>query len=134
MVLVMVEFKTVISDPKSGKTYQWEVEGHHANSLVGKRIGDEVDGIFVNLPGYKLVVTGGSDKDGFPMRKDLPGPRRKKILITESVGFHPTDKGVRKRKTLRGNTISPEIVQINMKFTVHGSKSIVDLLKEEESK
>jgi small subunit ribosomal protein S6e len=130
----MVEFKTIIADPRSGKTYQWDVTGHHANSLVGKRIGDEVDGIFVNLPGYKLVVTGGSDKDGFPMRKDIPGPRRKKVLITEGVGFHPKDKGVRKRVTIRGNTISPDTVQINMKITVHGSKSIEDLLKEEESK
>ncbi|UCE36635.1 MAG: 30S ribosomal protein S6e [Thermoplasmata archaeon] len=130
----MVEFKTVISDPRSGKTYQWDVTGHHANSLVGKRIGDEVDGIFVSLPGYKLVVTGGSDKDGFPMRKEVPGPRRKKVLITESVGFHPKDKGVRKRVTVRGNTISPDIVQVNMKITSFGSKSIEDLLKEEESK
>jgi small subunit ribosomal protein S6e len=130
----MVEFKTIIADPRSGKTYQWDVVGHHANSLVGKRIGDEVDGIFVNLPGYKLVVTGGSDKDGFPMRKDIPGPRRKKVLITKGVGFHPKDKGVRKRVTIRGNTISPDTVQINMKITSHGSKSIEDLLKEEESK
>ncbi len=110
------------------------MKGHHANSLIGKRIGDEVDGIFVSLPGYKLVVTGGSDKDGFPMRKDVPGPRRRKVLISEGVGFHPKDKGVRKRKTLRGNTISPDTVQVNMKITVHGSKSIEDLLKEEESK
>ncbi|UCF08968.1 MAG: 30S ribosomal protein S6e [Thermoplasmata archaeon] len=130
----MVEFKTVISDPKSGKTYQWEVTGHHANSLVGKRMGDEVDGIFVRLPGYKLVITGGSDKDGFPMRRELPGPKRRKVLITEGVGFHPDDKGVRRRKTVRGGTISPDIVQINMRITVHGSKSIEDLLKEEESK
>jgi small subunit ribosomal protein S6e len=130
----MVEFKTVISDPKSGRTYQWEVTGHRANSLVGKRIGDEVDGIFVGLPGYKLVVTGGSDKQGFPMRREVPGPRRRKILITEGVGFHPKDKGVRSRKSIRGNTISPEIVQVNMSITFHGSKSIEDLLKEEESK
>jgi len=130
----MVEFKTVIADPKKGKTYQWDVTGHHANSLVGKRIGDEVDGIFVGLPGYKLVITGGSDKDGFPMRKELPGPKRRQVLITESVGYHPPDKGVRKRKTVRGSTVSPDIVQINMRITVHGSKSIEDLLKEGEAK
>jgi small subunit ribosomal protein S6e len=68
------------------------------------------------------------------MRKDIPGPRRRKVLITEGIGFHPKDEGVRKRKTIRGNTISPDIVQINMKITVFGSKSIEDLLKEEESK
>lgn len=57
----MVEFEVVISDPKNGKSYQTKVEGHHANSLIGKRINDEVDGIFVNLPGYKLRISGGSD-------------------------------------------------------------------------
>jgi small subunit ribosomal protein S6e len=88
----------------------------------------------VGLPGYKLVITGGSDKDGFPMRKELPGPRRRQVLITESVGYHPPDKGVRKRKTVRGSAVSPDIVQINMKITVHGSKSIEDLLKEGEAK
>ena len=71
----MVEFKVVISDPKSGHSYTREVSGPHANALVGKRLKEEVDGIFVDLPGYKLQITGGSDKDGFPMRSDLPGPR-----------------------------------------------------------
>ena len=116
-----MEFKTVIADPKKGKTYQWEITGHHANSLVGKRIGDEVDGIFVGLPGYKLVITGGSDRDGFPMRRELPGPKRRKVLITESVGFHPDDKGVRKRKTVRGGTVSPDIVQINITVVTSGT-------------
>ncbi len=128
----MVEFKAVISDPKSGKTYQAMVSGHHANSLVGKKVGDEFDGIFVSLPGYKLIVTGGSDKDGFPMRKELQGTRRRKLLISKSKGFRPKDKGVRRRKSVRGNTISTDIIQINMKITAYGSKPIEDALKTPE--
>lgn len=130
----MVEFKAVISDPRTGKTYPAVVEGHHANSLVGKKVGDEFDGIFVSLPGYKLVVTGGSDKDGFPMRKELQGTRRKKLLISKSQGFRPKDKGVRRRKSVRGNTISPDIVQINMRITAYGSKPIEDALKQVDEK
>jgi len=125
----MASFKAVIGDPKTGKTYQTEISGHHANSLVGKRIGDEFDGIFVALPGYKLVVTGGSDKDGFPMRKDVSGPRRKKVLISESTGFHPKHEGTRQKKSVRGREISPEIVQINMKITSHGTKPVDTLLE-----
>jgi small subunit ribosomal protein S6e len=128
----MAEFKAVISDPKSGKTYQAVVSGQHANSLVGKKIGDEFDGIFVSLPGYKLVVTGGSDKDGFPMRKELQGTRRRKLLISKSQGFRPKDKGVRRRKSVRGNTISTDTIQINMKITTYGSKPIEDALKQTE--
>jgi len=125
----MASFKAVISDPKTGKTFQTEISGHHANSLVGKRIGDEFDGIFVALPGYKLAVTGGADKNGFPMRKDVDGPRRKKLLISESTGHHPQRHGTRRKKSIRGREISPDIVQINMKITSHGSKPINTLLK-----
>jgi acyl carrier protein phosphodiesterase len=42
--------------------------------------GDEFDGIFVSLPGYKLVVTGGTDHAGFSMRRDIEGSRLKRIL------------------------------------------------------
>ena len=131
----MVEFKAVINDGKNGKSYQVPVTGHHANSLIGKKVGDVVDGIFVGLPGYKLTIMGGSDKDGYPMRKDLPGVKRRKILVTEGIGFRKTDMGgLRKRKSMRGNTISPEVSQLNMKITQAGSKPIEELIKVEEKK
>jgi small subunit ribosomal protein S6e len=127
----MVEFKAVINDVHTGKSYKVGVEGHHANSLIGKRIGEVVDGIFVGLPGYKLMITGGSDKDGFPMRKDLPSPRRRKVLLAGGIGFKPVMGGERRRKTIRGNTVSPDTSQLNMKVTQQGSKSIEDLLAKE---
>ena len=128
----MVEFKAVIGDPKTGKTYQKTVTGQYANRLLGMKIGDVFDGIFVSLPGYKLKITGGSDKDGTPMRPDLPGTGRRKLLLSGGVGFHPRKKGERRRKMVRGNTISAEIVQINMMVVSHGARPIEELLKEEE--
>ena len=130
----MAEFKAVISDPKDGKSYQTPVTGHHANSLIGKRIGDVVDGIFVGLPGYKLEITGGSDKDGFPMRKDLPGPRRKKLLLSKSIGFNALEGGLRRRKNVRGNTVAPDTLQINFKIFQHGAKPVSEIIKKEEKK
>jgi small subunit ribosomal protein S6e len=130
----MAEFKVVLSNPKDkdGKTYKRMVKGNQALSLIGKKIGDEVDGIFLGMPGYKLLLTGGSDKDGFPMRRDFPGARRTKILLTKGLGFKPKDKGVRKRKSVRGNTISPDIVQLNMKIKSGGGRPLAELLKEGE--
>ncbi len=128
----MVEFKVVVNDTKNGKSYNIQVSGHHANSLIGKKISDEVDGIFVSLPGYKLQITGGTNKDGFPMRKDLPGTARRRILLSEGLGFKPKDSGKRKKKSIRGNTINPDIVQINMKVIKHSSKPIEDLVKVEK--
>jgi small subunit ribosomal protein S6e len=130
----MAEFKVVISNPrdKDGKTYKRMVKGSQALSLIGKKIGDDVDGIFLGMPGYKLILTGGSDKDGFPMRRDVPGARRVKILITKGLGFRPKDRGVRKRKSIRGNTISQEIVLLNMKIKSGSGRPLAELLKEGE--
>lgn len=130
----VAEFRAVINDTKDGKSYQTPVSGHHANSLIGKRIGDVIDGIFVGLPGYKLTITGGSDKDGFPLRKDLPGPRRKKLLVSKSIGFRAKEGGLRRKKNFRGNTVSPDTVQVNLKVTQHGAKPVAELIKKEEKK
>ncbi len=130
----MVEFKIVVNDTKTGKSHNILVSGHHANSLIGKKINDEVDGIFVSLPGYKLQITGGTDKNGFPMRKDLPGTTRRRLLLSKSRGFKPKDSGVRKKKSVRGNTINQEVVQINMKVVKHSSRPIEDIIKVEEKK
>src|SRR3972149_5850253 len=130
----MVEFKAVIGDPKSGKSYKKDVGGHLANSLIGKKVGDEVDGLFVGLPGYKLQITGGSDKDGVPMRADLPGPRRHRPLVSGGVGFHPTRPGMRKRKTIRGGVVGPDILQLNLKVTARGPKGIDATLQEKDEK
>ena len=130
----MVEFKVVVNDVKPGKSYTIPVTGHHANALIGKKIGDEVDGIFVSLPGYKLQITGGTDKNGFPMRPDLPGTVKRRLLLSGGVGFRPDEKGKRKKKSVRGNTISQDIVQINMKITKHGAKPIQELLSLGEKK
>ena len=128
----MVEFKVVVNDTKNGKSHQVQVSGHHANSLIGKKIGDEVDGIFISLPGYKLQITGGTDKDGFAMKRDLPGMGRRKLLLTECKGFKPLEGGMRKKKSVRGNTINQDIVQINMKVAKGGSKPIDSLIKIED--
>lgn len=126
----MVEFKAVISD--KSKSYQVPIAGDNAGQLINRKIGDEVDGRYVNLPGYKLKITGGTDKDGFPMRRDLTGQRRKKVLITKEVGFKPKHEGVRKKRSIRGNTISQEISQINFKILSHGPKKLEELLKIEK--
>jgi small subunit ribosomal protein S6e len=127
----MVEFKVVVNDVQTGKSYNIPVTGHHANSLIGKKINDEVDGIFVSLPGYKLQITGGTDKDGFPMRHDVPGSTRRRLLLSRGLGYKPTELGKRKKKSVRGNTINQDIVQVNMKVMKPGAKPIDEIIKGE---
>jgi small subunit ribosomal protein S6e len=126
-------FKIVVADPKTRRAYQKEVSPSQSG-LIGRKIGDKVKGDFLGLPGYELEITGGSDKDGFPMRKDIPGMGRKRALLSGGPGFKPRKKGERKKKLVRGNTISEDIVQINMKVVTYGKESLAKLFGKEESK
>lgn len=136
----MTSFKIVVSEPETRKSYQLEVDQSKAIGLIGKKIGDEFNGDLVGLNGYSLKITGGTDRDGFPMLPSLKGPGRKRVLLSSVPGFHPKIKGERKRKTVRGNTISDAIAQINVKVAKKGEKPLDQILptkakeKKEEKK
>ncbi len=123
-----MDFRVVISDPQSGKAYQVEAKDAAANKFLGRKIGDVVDGDAVGMPGYSIEITGGSDREGFPLRRDLPGSKRRKILIAGGTGYHPLEKGRRKRKTVHGRDISADVGQINAKITERGAKPVEELL------
>ncbi|MDP3066758.1 MAG: 30S ribosomal protein S6e [Methanobacteriaceae archaeon] len=123
-------FKLVVSEGES--SHQMEMETADSKKLIGLKIGEEFDAAMVGLEGYKLRITGGSDKNGFPMKKDVEGPRRIKSLLSGGLGFKPKRKGQRRRKTIRGNTVSDEIVQINTVVIEKGGKSIAELLEGSE--
>ncbi|HLC67304.1 MAG TPA: 30S ribosomal protein S6e [archaeon] len=127
----MASFKFVVSDGKN--SYQTEKDQKDA-PIFGKTIGDVVDGEFLGLTGYELQITGGSDKDGFPMRKDIEGQLRKRFLLTKGSGFNTDIKGLRRRKMLRGNTIGDDIAQINCKVVKKGSVAIEEVFPKSEKK
>jgi small subunit ribosomal protein S6e len=113
----MAKFKIIVSDPETGKSQVVELESSRAVPLVGRRLGETIDGSVIGQSGRKLRITGGSDKDGFPMRPDIHGGVRANIILSGGIGFHPKYEGERRRKTIRGNVISEEIAQINMTIT-----------------
>jgi len=113
---LMVKFKVIISDPEAGTSKAIELEESHAAPLIGRKIGEVMDGSVVDLPGYKVRIMGGSDKDGFPMRRNIHGGVRRQVILSGGVGFNPQTGGERRRKTVRGDIITDEIVQLNMKI------------------
>lgn len=119
----MAKFKVTISDPEDGSSSSVEVEGNRAVPLVGRKIGEVIDGTILALQGHKLQITGGSDKDGFPMRPSVHGGVRLHTILGGGSGFKPKEKGARRRKTVRGNTITEDIVQINMKILEKPAKT-----------
>ena len=150
------ELVAVVNDtnPKSnGKAYSVKISGNNHSQLLGKKIGDVVDGIFVGegdqtLSGYKLQITGGSDKTGTPLRRDLEGGSLQSILVTASTGFKGHSlvfknkggekkrfrykpDGLRKRRNFRGNTINQDTRQVNLKVIEAGKKALSDILGSE---
>jgi len=110
----LTNFKITISDIK-GKSISKELKDSDANPLLGLQLGNETDAAIVGLSG-KLKLTGGSDKSGVPMRNDVHGAARKRVLLSKGVGLQDAETGQRKRKLMRGNTLSEEIYQVNCKF------------------
>lgn len=129
----MVSFKIVIGT-KDGKCFQREIAEPDSKNLIGKKIGDIVKGELFSLTGYEFEITGGTDSAGIPMRKDIPGPGRKKILAVKGVGLKKIAKGLRVRKTVCGNTIHPKTAQINLKVIKEGKEKLAPPEAKEEKK
>jgi len=121
----MVEYKLVISD--SSRSLARTVTDPQSAGFLGKRIGETVGGELLGATGYTFRITGGTDKSGFPMRPDLPGARQVRLYVGDGFGFHAPRRGMRKRRTFRGNTISEETVQINLVVDQKGSKPLAEL-------
>jgi small subunit ribosomal protein S6e len=120
---------TVVVGMKDGKSYHVEVKDEQARIFLGKRIGDTVNVTPLGLKGYEVVITGGSDKCGFPMRKDAHvSGRAKALLSSRTEGYRPEGKGIRKRKTVMGDVITDSISQINTKVVKAGKDSIGKLI------
>ncbi|MGC8623348.1 MAG: 30S ribosomal protein S6e [Candidatus Micrarchaeia archaeon] len=124
--------KIVYSDKKTGKTAQAEVLKDREAMLIGKRIGDEVDGSAIDLPGFKLKITGMSDKSGIPSRPEIEGTAKRYILAAKSK--LKSNRGMRVRRLVRGNAISTDTEQVNTVITEYGQKPLEELFKPKEKK
>ena len=135
-------FKINISE-KSGKTFKIELEG---DGLVGKSIREKIIGNDVSgdLNGYEFEITGASDKAGFTAMEDVEGIALNKVLLNYGKGMKKRPKkegkrkrsknkpkGLRLRKTVRGKTISEDIIQINLKVLKEGSKKLSEIFPEQ---
>ena len=129
--------KVVISQGKQS----YQVELKNPELLFGKRIGDSFKGTIFGIPGledYEFLITGGSTKDGFPMKKGLHGTVKKRLLLSRGVGYKPkgSKKKVRKKKMVRGEVIADDIAQVNTKVIKDGAKKLEEIFgeKKEEAK
>jgi small subunit ribosomal protein S6e len=121
----MVEVKLNIGDSKSKKTYKKVITPEQAVYFLNKKIGDTVAGDGFEFAGYEFLITGGSDSAGIPMRKDVNGPARKRILAVGGTGIRKTPRpGARIRKLVAGNTVHEKTSQINLSITKWGKEPL----------
>ncbi|NQT08190.1 30S ribosomal protein S6e [Candidatus Bathyarchaeota archaeon] len=106
----------IISDPETGTSQKVELEDNRMGPFVGRRIGEVIDGTVADLAGHQLQLTGGTDKDGIPMRPDVHGSAKFRIILSGGVGYKPKRKGERKRVVVRGNTVSVDTTFLNFKI------------------
>ncbi len=109
----MAKFKLIISDPSTGKSSVSEIEGARAQALIGRSLGETIDGSALGIGQSKFLISGGCDKNGIPLRADVHGGVKKYIVLSSGPGFRPTRHGERRRKLVRGRLITDETYQIN---------------------
>lgn len=125
----MAEFKLVLSR-KDGKSFQKIIKDNEAQALMKKRISEKISGKDVGMEGYEFEITGGSDKCGFPMRKGILQTRKKITLNGKGVGFSGKNRnkkkqnGLRKKKTVCGEMIDKNTVQVNLKILKEGQEKL----------
>ena len=138
-------FKINISE-KTGRTFHLDAE---SEELMGKKLHEKILGkdISPDLDGYEFEITGASDKAGFTAMKNVEGFGLKRVLLGYGKGMKKRSRkegkkkrgnlkpeGLRLRKTVRGNTISEDIIQVNLKVLKEGSKKLIEVFPEQNQK
>ncbi len=116
----------VVSNPKTSQAISKKVD-MVPKVFLNKKLGETVALDEIGFDGYEGKITGGSDKEGFPLHPSVVGSGRRKILSLSGIGFRQTGDGEKRRKSVRGNTVSEQISQINVSVTKEGNAKFAEL-------
>jgi small subunit ribosomal protein S6e len=127
-------FKLDIGDPKSKRTVHLET---NSDLFIGRKFGDVIKGSEItevpDFSDYEFIITGAADKAGFPSVAQVEGIGRKRVLLTRGKVLKTKKKGLRQKRTVRGSTISEDIIQINLKVSKEGAKPFAEIFKKPEA-
>ncbi|KAF8609647.1 40s ribosomal protein s6-b [Ceratobasidium sp. AG-I] len=116
--------KLNIANPATGqqKTIDLDEEKNY-RVFYEKRIAQEVPGDSLGdaFKGYVFRITGGNDKQGFPMKQGVLLPYRVKLLLADGHScYRPRRTGERKRKSVRGCIVGPDIAVLSLVIVKQG--------------
>jgi len=132
--------KICIASPGNGTMQCIDVEDEQRiKQFFDAKIGDIIRGEIIgdNWAGYELKITGGSDKQGFPMRQGVLSSSRVSLLLNAGdIGFQHwrARKGERRRKTVRGCIVGHDIASLNVVVAKEGESKIAGLNTKEDEK
>jgi len=120
--------KLNISYPVTGGQKMIEVEDEKKlRALYDKRISHEVEGenLGDEFKGYIFRISGGNDKQGFPMLQGVLTSQRLQLLFSKGMPcFRPRKRGERKRKSIRGCIVSADLSVVSLVIVKKGAQDI----------
>ncbi|GAV50403.1 hypothetical protein ZYGR_0U02590 [Zygosaccharomyces rouxii] len=123
--------KLNISYPTNGTQKTIEIDDEHRiRVFYDKRIGQEVEGDAVGdeFKGYVFKIAGGNDKQGFPMKQGVLLPTRVKLLLSQGHScYRPRRTGERKRKSVRGAIVGPDLAVLALVIVKKGDAELEGL-------
>jgi len=100
------------------------------SAFYGRRMGQEVDGETLGdeFKGYIFKITGGNDKDGFSMKQGVLVQGRVRLLMAKGAKcYRPRRAGERKRKSVRGCIVGPDLSVMALSIQKVGEAPIAGL-------
>lgn len=120
--------KLNISYPVTANQKAIEIDDERKlRTLYDKRMGAEIDGegLGEEFKGYIFKITGGNDKQGFPMMQGVLVPHRVRLLLgKDSPCYRQRRDGERKRKSVRGCIVGPDLSVLNLVVVKKGEAEI----------
>jgi len=126
--------KVNISNPATAQQKIFEIEDDKKLlPFYDKRMASEVkgDSLGDEFKDYIFKISGGNDKQGFPMKQGVLCNHRVRLLFKKGMScFRERRKGSRKRKSVRGCVVGPDLSVLALVVVKKGPEEIAGLTDE----
>lgn len=126
--------KLNIANPAAGTMKVIELDDEKKlRAFYDRRMGAEIEGEVLGdeFAGYIFRISGGNDKQGFPMMQGVLVQTRVRLLLNkDSACYRPRRKGERKRKSVRGCIVGPDLAVLNLVVVKQGPTPLPGLTDE----
>jgi len=123
--------KLNISYPPNGSQKCIEIDDEKKYRIFyEKRLSQEVEGDALGdqFKGYVFKITGGNDKQGFPMKQGVLTNTRVRLLLGANTKcYRPRRSGERRKKSVRGCIVAADISALHLVIVKKGTEELPDL-------